>query len=218
VKLIKQYGLMRSGTNFAEIVFTKNYAVKFLDHKTTGSKHARPVWKKLKPRPDFVLVCVKEPFAWLDSIFRRLVHIRKQEPGNFRPWLAASLKRPVKAVDTKRTPVDVWNEFHRHWLSCTIVPVHVLRNEDTLRHKKAKKVFDRLAKDMGLDRLGAESAWEAPSFYVRASTEVRTKPFRPGYYRNRKYLERFGEELIAGVEARLDKSVLRRLGYEPTGK
>jgi len=215
MKIVKQYGLMRSGTNFAEIVFTSNYDVEFLSYDTTGSKHARPLRKKLIPKPDFILLCVKDPYAWIDSIFRRFVQKGKLKIGTFRPWLERALERPPKTIDCRRTPMDVWNEFNRYWLDCDVAPVHVLKSEDTLRVKDLKKTFNKLARAMGIKRVGP--GWEIPSFYVRSSTKVRPKAFRPAYYLERKYMARFGKDLAVEVGKRLDTEVMGRLGYEPTG-
>jgi len=226
IKTIKQYGLRRSGTNYIKIIFEKNYKVKIDTHRN-GWKHGLCKMKE----PMDALVCIKEPYSWLTSIYKHAIRQGEiKEITTFSEFIKQEyiVKREVHTgFDAdgyqqfiRENPIVHYNEMHNHWLKlkltdgCKLVYClyEAMINEPVFYSSE-------LSRKLGIPRerpltfkfhtpekimlMGGEDA------YVYSD-----KDFQSLYYSRKDYLDFYSDEDINFVSKFIDKKLIKYLGYE----
>ena len=224
---IKQYGLPRSGTNFMKDVLLKNWNVS-VDTDISNSKHAQ--WF---PTGMPSIAVVKNPYAWLVSVYRRFADpaLEDQNPffieEDFPTYLCTRFVARYRQKDIIReyrsaNPIQHWNDYNWHYLS-------VMDWSDEMLVVKYEDMLDPLNAEVALgsfmERWGAESTSDTLKLPVKEvvpgsgndykdRTTYGEGNFDTGYYIQAKYMKQFTPELVAFVSQELDHDLMGRLGYD----
>ena len=229
VPVLKLHGTFRSGSNYSKALLKLNYEVE-VNNGDGGFKHAPyPAMfagRDWVPPTRPVLVTVKDPYAWLTSMWRFA-----QDKGSQHVECGATwndfLVEPLIVFHGGfagfpryrfANPVDYWNAMYYNLLSLDAEIRHVVRYEDTLSDPEA--VCDRIAEQFGLLRMTTE--------FVRVTRRVRNMAdrqrdtiddyvqqttFDPSYYTDRRYLDEFSEAQHGWVLRTVDADLASRLRY-----
>ena len=137
-KVLKHYGLFRSGTNYFEAMVQRNYNV-VLDLEQYGWKHGEI---ENTPPLDTVLV-TKNLYAWLVSLYNYALSSKRNNfliPAGISfsdfirrryCWIGDTGFNSEKLVCKADNPVYYWNKMMGHWLSKSLN--HIVRYEDLLK-------------------------------------------------------------------------------------
>jgi hypothetical protein len=239
---IKQFGLHRSGTNFLRVILQENYQVMVLSNEG-GWKHGPYEVQERLGRELDCAVCVKNPYAWLVSLYKYR-HPEKDIPfPDFvrEPIHIIGPDGPDRAID-KPNPVRLWVEMNEHWLSVKLQShslfvfayekVLAAPRESTRGLAKALKLERRVPLTHRLKTMVGAAA-EEPEFYVpprqlgalrdhyKKKNLADGTTFDPGHYTRQEYFKAFTPDLLDFVNENLQPDLLTRLGYKlanATGK
>ena len=231
---IKQFGLHRSGTNFLRVILQENYQVSVLSLEG-GWKHGPyEVPERLGREVDCV-ICVKNPYAWLVSIYNYR-HPEKDVP--FPDFVRSPIHivgpdGPDRAID-KPNPVRLWVEMNEHWLSVKLEShrLFVFAYEKVLA--APRESIQELVTTLKLQRrvplthrlktvVGA--AAEEPEFFVpprqlgalhdhyKKKNLAAGTTFDPGQYTRQEFFKAFTPDLLEFVNENLRADLVTRLGY-----
>ncbi len=226
MRLVKQYGLQRSGTNVVKLLIEEASAaggdpltvlthiggnkhdpipprgIPWADARVSDAKNAKALCAGAAAQDAAggvpLLLCAKNPAAWLASIRRY-----RREPVTIEE--AAAL----------------YNTAHRSWLAALRA-----RGGALVRYEELLADPDKTIR-AALRALGAkepEGAIVLPKRRLKRGGQVLTRangltvePFSPGYYTKRRYLGGLRKPTRKALRAALDSAVLRQLGYTATG-
>lgn len=232
---LKQYGLHRSGTNFLRVILQENYEV--LVHANEGGwKHGYYELPQRLGRELHCLICFKNPYAWLFSLYNYR-HPEKELP------FSAFVRQPLTVVPTdvehgpiqSRNPARLWVEMNQHWLGIPLRDhrLFLFRYEQVL--KEPYTSVQELVQTLGLRRretLGQRMGkmlgvgGETGDFFVpprqlgalrpdyKKKNLNRGEVFDPGKYTRHEYLAAYTQELLDFVNEQLNHELLERVGYE----
>jgi hypothetical protein len=181
--------------------------------RNLGWKHHLPDAQHIARLPAsrgvLFLLCVREPYSFLTSLYKRPYH-QNLPPGlsfaDFlrRPWQTIPQER---APSTFANPIQLWNTKHRAYLALADRLPSLLIDHRELQEGPAA-VMQSIAARMGL---------AAPSTFqdVTESTKDQGKPKGEilDFYRQRQWLKQYTPETLAWVNSQLDAEVMRRLNY-----
>jgi hypothetical protein len=239
---IKQFGLHRSGTNFLRVILQENYHVEVLSREG-GWKHGPyEVPKRLGRELDCV-ICVKNPYAWLVSIYNYR-HPKKDIP------FPAFVRSPIHIVHPggpdraihKPNPVRLWVEMNEHWLSVKLQShrLFVFAYEKVLA--APRESIQELVTTLKLERrvplthrlkTAVGAAAQEPEFFVpprqlgalrddyKKKNLAAGTTFDPGQYTRQEFFRAFTPDLLDFVNENLQSDLVTRLGYtmaNPSGK
>lgn len=222
----KIYGLFRSGTNLLRHLVEEHLDAR-CDINEGGHKHlfTPQNWTAhgYVPQPVDMLVCVKDPYAAMESLFRYAQSVKFRHFRCAQEWEEFLHSRFVVAIDRQpqppafrfRDPVDYWNAVYYHMVSVADRPLTIVRYEDMLADP------DRVLAEIG-ERHGVAKTGTAvlPARQMKKMTEQRPddpftgEAFDPAWYRDRLYLRAFDERQMAHMRAELDAELAARLGYQ----
>lgn len=205
---IKIHGLLRSGTNYLEVLLRRNFYVECLAPWEHGWKHG-PCEYSTSGRYVFL---VKDPYAWLVS-FRNWERLHNRTTTD---RLAEFAREPVTHPDLAKawgvsTPVQAWNRTLSGWRALDgKANTLFIRYEDLLRDLEAE--LEHIRQHFGLMRRRPEfvdvrsraDAWETP--HPRTGLDI-------AYYLQEKYVEAFDEPARAVLRADLDPGLLAHFHY-----
>lgn len=226
MKRIKQYGLQRSGTNYTKFLLDRNYDVDVLTERG-GQKHGHYALDASGLEVDAVVVTVKNPFAWLVSMFNFLNSLaseRYRHPEDWDDFLCGEFLSPQpSSVLFFDNPAECWSKMNRHWLSIydpSVSVVVITRYEDLLASPEEET--NRIATMVGLERRAAP--FEVPTMqlahYLRKNEtqdwpafQTKDKFARKTYYLNEEYAAHFSDTHLRFVGGYLNSALLGALGY-----
>lgn len=214
---IKIHGLMRTGTNYLELLLQKNFEnVKVLCNEL-GWKHGpildaadwseenKRLWNDYRAhwltrslrratRNGAIWYCVmvKEPYSWLWSIAKR-----QRRPAS-----------PVKVSD-----VEHWNKRLASWTAyCDEHPdkTMLMRYETLLQDTDV--MLGQIEAKFSLTRKG--NSFVNVNERMTTTGRASNKPFDASFFTERKYLKSFTAEDIEAVNAVLCSELMQRFGYE----
>jgi hypothetical protein len=177
-------------------------------------------WKHHLPDADFIaklsasrgvlfLICIKEPYSFLTSLYKRPYHHPLPKGTSFAQFLQQEWT-PIpqeRAPSTFANPIQLWNTKHRAYLALADRLPSLLIDHRELQEGPAA-VMQSIAARMGL---------AAPSTFqdVTESTKDQGKPKGEilDFYRQRQWLKQYTPETLAWVNSQLDAEVMRRLNY-----
>ena len=229
-KQLKLFGAFRSGSNYLRSLLELNYDVRVLSG-IGGFKHA-PVpavfeGEEFRPFPWPILATVKDPYAWLVSMWRYVNDVGAKHTIHGSSW-GAFLTEPLIVFQAKldgfpkyrfANPVDYWNAISYNLLSLPDASRRIVRYEDVL--EAPERECAAVATQFGLERVSG--AFTNVNQRVRNMGDkqrrretgeyVRDEAFDPAPYRDRAFEAQFSKRERRAVHDALDADICRRLGY-----
>jgi hypothetical protein len=227
---LKLFGAFRSGSNYLRSLLELNYDVRVLSG-IGGFKHA-PVpaifeGEDFRPFPWPILATVKDPYAWLVSMWRYVNDVGSKHTEHGSPW-GSFLTEPLVVFQAKlagfpkyrfANPVDYWNAMSFNLLSLPDDARRVVRYEDLLADPELE--CEAVATQFALGRVSASFAnvdrrvlnmgdRERPR---EPSEYMRDEAFDPSPYQERAFDACFSKRERRTVHDLLDRDLCRRLGY-----
>lgn len=226
-EVFKIYGLFRSGTNLLKLLVEQNMEAT-CNVNVGGHKHLYTPIKfgpsGYEPPEEKILVCVKDPYANMHSLFKygQLVNFRHFECD--KDWNAFLRSRFTLTIDSQpkhpgflfRTPVDYWNSHYFHMLSLPEDRAMILRYEDVLANPG--DVLRRVASRFPAAKLNNEKIALPMRQLRRMGEELKTqpltnRPFDTRWYSERRYMQEFSKDNLNAMRDALDADVVNRLSY-----
>ncbi|MFC3206402.1 hypothetical protein [Aquamicrobium soli] len=227
MKVFKLYGLFRSGTNLLKLLIEQNMEATCRVN-IGGHKHLyTPINfgnDGYEPPSEDILVCVKDPYANMHSLFKYAHTVDFQHFQCDSNWDAFLRSRFVVSLNTQpkvpgflfRTPVDYWNSHYFHMLSLPEARTMIIRYEDVLSNPG--EVLQRIASRFPAANLTNE-AIKLPWRRLRRMGEdlghrpLTYRPFNMSWYSERRYMQEFSDDNLAAMREALDADVVKRLSY-----
>ncbi len=157
------------------------------------------------------LTLTKNPYSWLLSLYDHPYHA-PDPPRDFEafletPWPTVGRENARACFDT---PMDLWNEKTASYLALAAhAVVLTCRYEDLIANPFG--ILTRLVREHGIGVL------RAPFENVEETTkrEDRGRNFSDyrDYYLEERWRQRLSSSTIASINARLDETLMKRLGY-----
>lgn len=212
------YGLQRSCTSLMGYLALQNFDLEAREEVDFRHWFANHYPLDVDGFPLRAIVCVKNPYAWLDSmqrwcmspITRRYLRLQLGLP------LAEFLRHPCgDAIG----PAAHWSTMIEHWVSLRD------RHPSTTFLVQAEELYDTNGQRQVMRRLA--KAWKLQPWDKKLFTESRKmaarfeatdKPMDVGYYEEQRYLDRFTDADLALVNEQLRVQLMTRFGYEWKGK
>ena len=227
MQTFKIYGVFRSGTNLLKLLIEQNMDAE-CRFSIGGHKH---LYSPMNFGPDGyivpdekALVCVKDPYASMASLFRyaKLVKVRHFDCG--RSWETFLTSRFVVSIDQApyppsfwfRSPIDYWTSHYFHMASLPAERAIIVRYEDVLADPYA--VLERIARHFPGTMMTSQSVALPANAMARmreklADKPVTDRPFDIGWYNLRQYMREFSAPQLAEMRGALDTDLMDRLGY-----
>jgi hypothetical protein len=229
VAAFKMFGLQRTCTNVVRRALLDNFESESLEEGAEW-RHG-PIgeiaWRERRGQLARVVVCVRNPYAWLVSCFAYFCRYFGREDT-----ICPSFSPGMSFADFVHgghyrwpSPVDRWNEMNQHWES--FVAAHplraaVVRAEDLLGIEDQIRQWTRLEVSLGLVRK-VDPADGAPRPLIGVRRRVNYLGQATGkemdfdYFRRERYLAKFDGELLRTVNDRLDWRLMELFGYDRRG-
>lgn len=213
-RVVKIYGLRRTGTNYFFRLIRDNYECHVLKDKESGWKHGTLTHDEEFPEADVVII-TRNPQSWLPSIHRlEKAEKRAKEEGAFAEWAAGDWKRQGDGSTPKRREgyighaplINTWNRQMGYWLykGERIVLYEELLEEPAL-------VCSKLAMEMDWERTDGE--FSIPEEYVGPYKRGSGRADILQRQRSHAYLEKWDEASRKALELTIDNEVLAAAGY-----
>lgn len=217
INYIKIHGLQRSGTNYISFLINNNFIDTECLINVGGWKHGHYCAPWSLGQEVHVVLVVKNPYAWLVSIYKYLKP--SLSFGNF-------IKRPLVWGEPSGSPyllrscnpIQYWNDMNFHWMSvkmnnkklCIIPYESVLRNVE-LSLKNISSYFDIPLNKPTLDSKNKMLAGnEKP--------EAFDEKFDSSYYTDQKYISFFDNDIFNFVNQQIEPMIMQQVGYKWEGK
>jgi hypothetical protein len=215
----KLFGLQGSGTNLARLLLLQAFEVASLEtghewkHGYISAEHRG--WMH-DGQPVRLIICVKNPYAWLVSCYNYFVTNLGTDPtvdqGFRRAWgFAQFVQYPSYNF---KNPIDRWNSLIRHWLEFPSQPQfsEIILQESMLDAQGQQSVLARIETNQHLSRKNYKVICETSR---RVGVEMRLgERFDAEYYRQRRYLAHYSGCLLDFVNQSIDMDLFRLFGYE----
>lgn len=229
-KVLKQYGLPRSGTNYVKFFIETNYYVKvFVNFNPSGIvcwKHGEYV-----PTNISCFATIKNPYSWIVSLY--LFTNKNWKSWNRPPWSveAVSLFELESFIKNKfvtcphgaqvndvtflgeakeyANPIDYWNAVVGNWLNAP--KMTILKFEDLMDGfefdliKRYKKSIQQQVKMI-----------VQPGFEDKAT--LSKKKFNSNYYKNKEFMTHHTEKTLQAMNDLLDFNLMNELKYAEVTK
>jgi len=224
-------GAMRSGTNLVTTLLVQHWHIR-VDDGAYGWKHSGvPVFKHHSPfrYPKVPIILVtKDPYAFVLSMFK---YSNSDTNAVKRISLRGSqifddfLRSPIYIWDSQLSgspemrfsdPIEYWNFLHWNIVSLNPKRFKVIqfRYEDILENPsilqrisaitKARQKLDEINLPANVLKRGNGSK----------QNKTYDREFNGSIYTHRKYLENLSSEQISFISARVDRSLMKTLGYD----
>ena len=223
MKEIKLYGLQRTFTNYLKFLLEKNYDCKVFA-SIGGWKHGFYNLPDSLGKELDVVICTKNPYAWLPSLHRYLKDFFEGDLPVFSKWLRSPLvlfayglfnKGKIDYYIRSANPVQHWNNMNYHWSTIQLQSHKLItsRYEDILAD--AELEVEGMSEILEIQRKSKKFIDEERVFGKGddAITLIEKKKFNKKYYLEKKYLEKYDKKDIEFVEQQLSPVVMKRLGY-----
>lgn len=204
------FGLQRTCTNVVLKGIKKNFRM-ISRERGREWKHGR-VRKSADDIPILVF-CFREPFAWLSSMYRwSFSGDRHGCPHFCKEWSFTEFL--ARRHYNWPTPVDRWNDLNRHYLNW--VQDHpergiVVRSEDMMSPKDARRQYLRIGEKFGLERTSDQI--HVFRRRVNQSQKLLPEPMDFSYFTERLYLDQYPGEVRDFLAERIDSWVTGQLSY-----
>lgn len=178
---------------------------------TKAWKHARPVWDDAyRQKQAHVIFCVRNPYSWALSLFRRPYHQKGPKTKRMRdfvvqPWLTISRDNMPAVL---HSPMDLWTgkvAAYRRFAEQAEIPVKVIRFESFVA-----------SPDVELRRILAELGVPFGDICrVATSTKepLRTLEEISEYYRREDWKKYLTNDVVRAINASIDWELAAQYGY-----
>lgn len=215
VEYIKIHGLQRSGTNYLAGLVDDNFQnVRSLSN-VGGWKHGHYCAPWVIGFEVHVLIVTKNPYAWLDSLYRywSCSDVGEDLTGKTFEQFVTGKAVFERAAGTPyllhaANPVRHWNDMNFHWLSVRANTKKVLAVPYEALLVDTDGVLGAVADDFGLKRGPLAIRTEKATPSGKGGTWVDRD-----YYLKELFLHKYTPELIRFVNDNLDADVMGTLGY-----
>ena len=202
-KLVIVKGIQRSGTNVVQTVLERNFrgVTPYYQHK-----HEMPL---KGPADAPIIVCVKDPYAWLYSIYNRSKHVKRYSRyRNLATFLRSELRMPKKVGSSRhQLPILCWNGLNRAWAMGIVGrPMLLVHCENWLTQEDGVLCLQAIAEFI-----------KKPLRSQVIPKDV--KPHPPGFfpkkwYINQEYLAHFSADDMAFIRKHIDHKLANFLDYQ----
>lgn len=209
-KMIKIFGLPRSGTNFAETVLMSNFKIVLLNnypcwkHGLNTHKGRSINFERGKTNDLKFVVCTKNPVDWLWSLYcfendRR----KKKAPMEFLTSPSRHYQFPEYEKHNWK-PLDVFNNVSKNWLEMYDDPkiIRFIKHEEFVTDYK--NILSEIEVNFDLERKKDE--FFAPKKTILPGRKVGSKEWK-------KREHEFDKECLSFIDKHIDKKVVSKLGY-----
>lgn len=227
-ELIKVYGLQRSGTNYITHLLNTNFQnVKVLVN-IGGWKHGTYNVPFCLGREVHCICMVKNPYAWLRSVYDYWGPNRKKNIGpdltnvSFEDFLKSPAifekQKGVPFLFRAENPIQYWNNMNYHYSSVEVSSKKfcILTYEALLG--TFEKIMLTLANELEIvpssndfSFSGCPNEFE-PSGENTVVTDRKWNKFQ--YYSNKEYLKYYTPEMLGYVNAHLDVELMSKFKYD----
>lgn len=228
VEYIKIHGLQRSGTNYVSYLINENFENSKVLVNLGGWKHGHYMCPWAVGRELHTLVIVKNPYAWLTSIYdywgpNRTLNIGPDLRGipfdDFvRNRIVLEPQKDIPYLLRACNPVHHWNNMNFHWTSIRLneKSLFVLTYESLLNN--TEKCLEQIGKSFGLKR--KQELQDCANIIIPSGEDVHVgdKKWTKGeFYKEEEFLEMYTPETIKFVNDQLDLDLMIGFGYEYRG-
>lgn len=189
--------------------------------KTLGWKHACVIESGVLNQHEivnddlFFVTLTKNPYAWLLSLYRRPYHQKYRVKPDFEtflqmPWKTVS--RDNLGVRAVSSPVELWNRKVSSYGNIDDMRAVHVSSEELV--SEPEQVLDRICDKFALGRKNS-------SFLDHESStkkDGKDRQYYNNYYRNELWREKLSDRAIELIDSRLDKALVRKLGYRMLGE
>jgi hypothetical protein len=210
-KILKQYGLPRSGTNYFKWIIENNYLAKVLVNKK-GWKHGECLTIGMKN-----FATIKNPYAWCLSVHKFIVqNFRSKKWSPFETELGESssiedfmgnkfkMKSEQKCYEFEN-PILYWNFAVKNWHECG---VNIIKYEDLLidmheklYHLKLKRIADKKMQCIVLPGMEKTLIKEGSHFDYK-------------YYLDQEYMYEINKNCRDILKMNIDFDLAKKMQYE----
>jgi len=192
MKEIKIFGLRRTGTNYLQNVFNRNYRGRIVN--TGGWKHGNYKVKQVLGHELDCVVISKNIYSWLTSLHKR-----------YKNW-------PFYKIVETADWIEMYNFAYSNWLDipkklknkkCVFV-----KYEDLVEHPKEE--CQKIATTLNIERSNKNFN---DITQVILPDKIIDKQFNKSYYLNHHYLKQYNNESKHLIKLHIDLNVVQRLGY-----
>lgn len=190
-KEIKIYGLKRTGTNYIKALIEKNFDATIDDNKG-GWKHGPYIKNELQYKETDVIVMIKDPVAWLDSLRR---YLKSQWSPDF----------------FMKHYIWEYNTMYMHWINIKLDSHKLIvikyenlayNTEDTLH-----MIAERLDLRQTLLPLNIIPG------VIKSGGQITDIKFNKDYYINKQYIQHYSPHTIELIYKMLNPELKHRFGY-----
>jgi hypothetical protein len=226
VEYVKIYGLQRSGTNYLTYLVNENFENTQVLVNLGGWKHGTYSAPWELGQEVHVLAVVKDPYAWLVSVYKYWGPERKLRIGpdlrgvSFHDFVRNRCyferQNGVPYLFRASNPVQHWNNMNFHWTTILMneKKLFVLNYESLLARKE--KCLEMIGTTFGLTRKSQEII---DCDTILEPADEKTKPTnRPWtskeYFLNQGYLDFYTPETLEFVNEQLDLDLMVGFNYD----
>jgi len=220
---IKIHGLQRSGTNYLSHLINENFHNTKVLVNLGGWKHGHYVAPWAIGKEVHILGIVKNPYAWLVSMFKYWGPDKKLRIGpdltgvTFEEFVQNRVfferQRDIPFLYRANNPVDHWNNMNFHWTSIRLnqkklclIGYEALLNNPEQATKEIGINLGLKQKDVFVD---SNNTFTPSGENIKQSEEE----FKKDYYLKAGFLEHYTPELLDFVNQELDIDLMVQFGY-----
>jgi hypothetical protein len=228
VNYVKIHGLQRSGTNYLAYLVNENFKNTEILVNAGGWKHGCYCIRDIMGDDELhVLVIVKNPFAWLFSVYDYWKH-NSLGPDltdvSFEDFIKGratfEYQSSVPFMIRAANAVQYWNNMNYHWASIRLKEknVCVVAYERLLDDKK--KTLDAISEKFGLDKKhkNYKNTNKQPTPSGEEVKMSDRKFEKKKFYLDCQYLNAYSPSLIEFVNKEVDPELMQIFGYEMVKK
>lgn len=224
IEYIKIFGLQRSGTNYLSYLINENFNDVHALVNLGGWKHGFYAVPWILGQEAHVLGIIKNPYAWLVSIYNYWGRDRVRNVGpdirgvkfeNFiKNRVIFEKQKDIPYVYRSANPIQHWNNMNFHWSSIRLNEKKLcIVKYETLLCNLETTVYD-IKNALSLE-LKNESIITSDKKFIPSGEQIKTnnESFDKEYYLNDSFLSYYTPELIEFVNKELDLDVMVHYKY-----
>ncbi|MEK6204140.1 MAG: sulfotransferase [Amylibacter sp.] len=180
---------------------------------TKAWKHARPVWDDAyRHKQAHVIFCVRNPYSWALSLFRRPYHQKGPTSKQMRdfvvqPWLTVSRDNMPAVLNS---PIELWTgkvAAYRKFMEQADIPVKAIRFEGFVASPdvELRRILAELGVPFG-DILRIPASTKKPSRTLEEISE---------YYSREDWKKYLTSDVVGAINALIDWELAAQYGYYP---
>jgi len=225
VEYIKIHGLQRSGTNYLSHLINENFQNTQVLVNLGGWKHGPYMLPWAIGREAHVVGIVKNPYAWLVSVFKYWGPDKKLRIGpdltgiSFDEFVRnrcyLERQRDIPYLFRAENPVQHWNDMNFHWSSVRMNQKKLVMIAYEILLERPKDVITDLSKGLGIKMkehfVGSNETFTPSGEKLQPSGE---KFKSKDYYLQAGWKKYYTPDLVQFVNEELDTDLMVSFGYD----